>query len=72
MGWIFILLSHCSTIASAKRQTCVISLEIILLGLWCLTTFSTIFQGVSFIGGGNGSTRREPPTLPKSLASLTA
>jgi hypothetical protein len=50
----------------------VISLEIKLLGLWYLTTLSTIFQAVSFIGGGNGSTRRKPPTLRKSLESLIA
>ena len=37
--------------------------------LWCLTPLSTIVQsyrGVSFIGGGNRSTRRKPPTCIKS------
>jgi hypothetical protein len=29
------------------------------LGLWCLSLFQ---QYVSFIGGGNWSTRRKPPT----------
>ena len=31
------------------------------LGLWCLTPLSTLFVAVSFIGGGNQSTQREPP-----------
>jgi hypothetical protein len=29
------------------------------VGLWCLTPLIMV---VSFIGGGNGSTRRKPPT----------
>jgi hypothetical protein len=39
-------------------------------GLWCLTSFSTIFSYivvVSFIGGGN---RRKPLTFNKSLTNL--
>ena len=41
-------------------------------GLWCLTPLSTIFQivVVSFIVGGNQSTRRKPPTCRKSLTNL--
>jgi len=38
------------------------------LVLWCLTLLSTIFQlylvAVSFIGGGNWSTRKKLPTCP--------
>jgi hypothetical protein len=35
--------------------------------LWCLMSLSTIFQVmISFIGGGNQSTRRKPPTCHKS------
>jgi hypothetical protein len=43
------------------------------LGLSCLTRFLTLFQlyrGVSFIGGGNRSTRRKPPTCRKSLTNF--
>ena len=43
------------------------------LGLWRLTPLSTIFQlfcGVSFIGGGNQSTQRKPPTYRKSLTNF--
>jgi len=47
-------------------------IALLVLGLWCLTSFSTIFQlpyivVVSFIGGGNQSTRRNPPTCRKSM-----
>jgi hypothetical protein len=40
--------------------------------IWCLTPLSTIFQvlGVSFIGGGNRSTRRKSPTCRKSLTNF--
>ena len=34
-------------------------------GLWCLSTLSTIFQ--LYIGGGNRSTRRKPPTCANKL-----
>ena len=46
------------------------------LGL-CLMPLSTIFQfyivyrGVSFIGGGNWSTRRKPQTLSHNVVSST-
>ena len=43
-------------------------------GLWCLTSLSTIFQlyrGFRFIGGGNRSTRRKPPTYRKSLTTFS-
>jgi len=42
------------------------------LGLWCLTSLSTIFQyivAVSFIGGENRSTRRRPQTLSHNVVS---
>ena len=44
-----------------------------LVGLWCLTTFSTIFQlyrGCHFIGEGNRSTQRKPSTCRKSLTNF--
>jgi hypothetical protein len=37
------------------------------LGLWCLTSLSTIFQ-LCFIGGGNW---RKPQTCHKSLTFIT-
>jgi hypothetical protein len=47
------------------------------LGLWYLMPLSTIFQqyfsyimAVSFIGGGNLSTRRKPLTCRKLLTSF--
>jgi hypothetical protein len=43
------------------------------LFFWCLTPLSAIFQlyhGTSFSGGGNRSTRREPPTLGKQLVNF--
>jgi hypothetical protein len=42
-------------------------------GLWCLTPLSTIFHyivAISFIGGGNRSSRRKPPTCRKSLTNF--
>jgi hypothetical protein len=44
-------------------------------GLWFMVfnVLSTIFQlyrGVSFIGGGNWSTWRKPPTCHKSLTNF--
>jgi hypothetical protein len=42
--------------------------------VWCLMPLSTIFQiyrgVVSFIDGGNKSTRRKFPTCAKSLTNL--
>jgi hypothetical protein len=41
--------------------------------LWCLTPLSQYFSyivAVSFIGGGNRSIRRKPPTHRKSLTKL--
>jgi hypothetical protein len=42
------------------------------LGFWCLTSLSTIFQLYrgGFIGGGNWSTRRKPPTYRKSMTNF--
>jgi hypothetical protein len=42
-------------------------------GLWCLTPFQqyiSYIMAVSFIGGGNWSTRRKPPTCRKSLTNF--
>ena len=42
-------------------------------GLCCLTPLSTIFQlylGGRFIGGGNRSTRKKPPTCRRSLTKF--
>jgi len=44
-----------------------------LIGLWCLTPLSTIFQldrGCRFIGGEYQSTLRKPPTCSKSLPNF--
>ena len=37
------------------------------LGLWCLMPYFSYILAVSFIGGGNQSTWRKPPTCRKSL-----
>jgi hypothetical protein len=42
----------------------------LIIGLWCLMPLSTIFllyRDSEFIGGGNQSTRRKPPTCRNSL-----
>jgi len=47
--------------------------QIIGLGIWCLTSLSTILSyiiGVSFIGGGNRNTRRKSLTCHKSLTNF--
>ena len=63
----------------AKHKTVHVGIPVIFLNkcimLWCLVPHSTIFQiynnvVVSFIGGGNQSTRRKPPTCHKSLTNL--
>ena len=45
-----------------------------LVCLWCLTPLLAIFQlyivAVSFVGGGNQSTRRKPPSCHKSLTNF--
>jgi hypothetical protein len=41
--------------------------------LWCFTPLSTIFRlylAVNFIGGGNRSTGRKPPTCHESLSNF--
>ena len=43
------------------------------LGVWCLAPLSTIlhlYRGIMFIGGGNRSTQKKPPTCRKSLTSF--
>jgi hypothetical protein len=48
--------------------------QIIGLGIWCLTSLSTILSyivGVSFIGGGNWNIRRKSLTCHKSLTNFT-
>ena len=44
-----------------------------MVGCWCLTPLSTHFSyivAISFICGGNWSTRRKPPTCRKSLTNF--
>ena len=41
--------------------------------LWCFMPLSAMFQlivAISFIGGGNRSTRKKPPTFHKSLTNF--
>jgi len=49
-------------------------MNVLRLELWCLTPLSTISQlyivEVNFIGGGNRSARRKPPTCGKSLTNF--
>jgi hypothetical protein len=48
-------------------------LECRFIGLWCLMPLSTILSyimAVSFIGWGNRSTQRKPPTCRKSLTNF--
>ena len=62
--------NHCSHIRPCVLFNIYIMPRI--LGLWCLTSLSTIFQyivAVSFIGGENRSTRRRPQTWSHNVVS---
>ena len=43
-----------------------------MVGLWCLTTqqYFSYIVAISFVGGGNQSIRRKPPTCHKSLTNF--
>ena len=56
-----------------SRTFVLVCLFVCLLAWWCLTPLSTILQlyrAVIFIGGGNRSTRRKPPTRRKAITNF--
>ena len=70
---IYFMISMFKYCCTERTKSLSLIFRLVWFGLWCLTYFQQYFSYivvVSFIGGGNRSTWRKPPTCHKSLTNF--